>query len=231
MKLVRSSALLVVTLALLGVGAPYGRMGPVSAYLMANRQSEISLARSAAPSAIALHATVLILGRHGYETAIKGSNGFTCLVERSWMSPFDAVGFWNWKIRGPICYNPPASRTILPYTLRRTKLVLSGLTKSQMLIRVRAAAAAGALPTPEPGSMSYMMSKHQYLSDSGHAWHPHLMFYAPKADSANKGANWGANLPGSPVLLNTSRRIVPEPETIYMIPVAHWSDGSPGPHL
>ena len=48
----------------------------------------------------------------------KGTNGFTCLVERSWMSPFDSPEFWNWKMRGPICYNPAASRTVLLYTLR-----------------------------------------------------------------------------------------------------------------
>jgi hypothetical protein len=68
----------------------YEQMAPISRYLMADRQAEIELARSAAPSAISIHATFLVLGRHGYETAEKGSNGFTCLVERAWMSPFDS---------------------------------------------------------------------------------------------------------------------------------------------
>jgi hypothetical protein len=210
-------------------GGSYERMAPLSQYVMADRQEEIELARSAAPPAISLHAAVFVLGPHGYEAAEEGSNGFTCLVERSWMSPFDSIEFWNWKMRGPICYNPPASRTILRYTFRRTDLALSGLTKPQILERISAAVTAKQLPAPEPGSMSYMLAKHGDLGDGVGAWVPHLMFYAPKADGANHGASWGANLPGSPVVLDTSRHVVPEPETIFMIPVARWSDGTPAP--
>jgi hypothetical protein len=209
----------------------YARMAPVGQYLMTDRQAEIALAQSAAPPAISLHATVLVLGPRGYETAKKGTNGFTCLVERSWMSPFGSDEFWNWKMRGPVCYNPPASRTVLIYTLRRTDRALSGQSKTAMLDGIRAAVAAGGLPAPEPGSMSYMLSKHGYLADGAGAWRPHLMFHAPKADGANDGASWGANLPASPVVFDTSHRIVPEPETIFMVPVAHWSDGTAAPHL
>jgi len=196
---------------------------------MADRQAEINLAQSAAPPSISLHATVLVLGHRGYETAESGTNGFTCLVERSWMSPFDSPEFWNWKMRGPICYNPAASRTVLLYTLQRTKLVLSGLTKSQMLDRIKIAVADKQLPPPEPGSMSYMMSKHGYLGDGVGAWMSHLMLYAPQADGAKDGASWGADSPTSPVILNTSYRVVPEPETIFMVPVARWSDRTPAP--
>jgi len=209
--------------------AAYERMAPLSQYLMADRQAEINLARSAAPSAISLHATLLVLGHNGYETAEKGTNGFTCLVERSWMSPFDSPQFWNWKMRGPICYNPAATRTVLLYTLQRTEMAVSGLTKSQMLDRTKAAVADQQLPAPEPGSMSYMMSKHGDLGDGVGPWLSHLMFYAPKTDGAKDGASWGADLPASPVILDTSHRVVPEPETIFMVPVARWSDGTPAP--
>jgi hypothetical protein len=207
----------------------YAQMAPISRYLMTDRQAEIDLARSAAPPAISLHATVLVLASHGYETAEKGTNGFTCLVERSWTSPFDSNEFWNWKMRGPICYNPAAARTVLLYTLQRTEMALSGLTKSQMLDRTKGAVGDKRLPAPEPGSMSYMMSKHGDLGDGVGPWLSHLMFYAPKTDGAKNGASWGANLPESPVVLDTSRRIVPEPETIFMVPVAHWSDGTLAP--
>ena len=207
----------------------YERMAPLASYLMPDRQAEIDLARSAAPPAISLQATVLVLSRRGYETAEKGTNGFTCVVERSWMSPFDSPEFWNSKMRGPICYNPAASRTVLLYTLRRSDLAVAGVTKSEMLKRISADVAAGRLPAPEAGSMSYMMSKGGYLGDGVGPWHSHLMFYAPKADSAGDGASWGADLKGSPVVLDTSNRVVPEPETIFMVPVAHWSDGSVAP--
>src|SRR6202035_2187419 len=95
---------------------PYPSMAPLDQYLM-ERSAEIALARSAAPEAISRDADVLVLGRHGYETAVKGKSGFVCVVERGWMSPFDgdfAVNFWNPKIRGPVCFNPPAARSILP---------------------------------------------------------------------------------------------------------------------
>ena len=207
----------------------YPQMGPLSRYLMPDRQAEIALARTAAPPAISRDATVLVFTPRGYVRAERGGNGFTCLVERSWTSPFGSTEFWNFKNRSPICYNPPASRTVLLYTLRRADLVVSGRTKAAMLASIRAAVIRKQLPVPEPGSMSYMLSKAGYLADGAGAWRPHLMIYAPVSAGADDGASWGANLPGSPVVFDTSHRILPEPETIFMIPVAHWSDGTAAP--
>src|SRR5262245_24741975 len=64
---------------------PYPNMAPIEQYLM-DRTAEIALARSAAPESISRDAEVLVLGRHGFETAVKGKNGFVCIVERSWTS-------------------------------------------------------------------------------------------------------------------------------------------------
>ncbi|MGC2131269.1 MAG: hypothetical protein WA629_14385 [Candidatus Aquilonibacter sp.] len=210
---------------------PYETMAPLSQYLMPDRQAEISLARSAAPPSISQHATVLVLGLHGYETAETGTNGFTCLVERGWTAPFDFAQFWNWKIRGPICYNEAASRTVLTYTIRRTQMVLAGLTNPEMLARTRAAVASGQLPLPALGSMCYMMSKAQYLGDGNGNWMPHIMIYASKAAAAHDGAGWGADLRGSPVVYDSRETVLPEPETIFMVPVAHWSDGTAAPQM
>jgi hypothetical protein len=193
----------------------YPSMAPVDRYLMADRNAEIALARSAAPTSIASDATILVFEKGGYQTAVEGKNGFTCLVERAWMSPFDSPEFWNPKMRGPICYNPAAVRTILPYTVNRTKLVLTGLSKEQMRENITAAIAKNELPMPEAGAMSYMMSKDGNLGDSVGHWCPHLMFHVPKAN-----ANWGADLTGSPVLFNDQYRDVPEPETIFMVTVS-----------
>jgi hypothetical protein len=203
----------------------YPSMAPVDRYLMADRNAEIALARSAAPTSIASDATILVFEKGGYQTAVEGKNGFTCLVERAWMSPFDSPEFWNPKMRGPICYNPAAVRTILPYTVNRTKLVLTGLSKEQMRENITAAIAKNELPMPEAGAMSYMMSKDGNLGDSVGHWCPHLMFHVPKAN-----ANWGADLTGSPVLFNDQYRDVPEPETIFMVTVSQWSDGTAAPH-
>jgi hypothetical protein len=197
-------------------------MAPIDQYLMADRDAEISLARSAAPEEISRNATVLVLGKSGYETAVEGTNHFVCVVERSWMSPFDSPEFWNPRMRGPICYNPPAARSILPYTINRTKLVLAGLSKQMMEENIKTEVAKGELPVPETGAMSYMMAKGGYLGDSVGHWHPHLMFHVPKTDNAS----WGANVDCSPVVQNDEFRDVPEPETIFMVPVGRWSDGS-----
>jgi hypothetical protein len=142
------------------------------------------------------------------------------------MSPIDRLEFWNPKIRGPICYNPPAVRTILPYTINRTKLVLSGLSKAQIRENIIAAMAKKELPIPEAGAMSYMLSKQGNLGDSVGHWCPHLMFHVPKADEAS----WGADVDGSPVLYNNENRDVPEPETIFMVAVLNWSDGTAAAH-
>lgn len=183
-----------------GTKAAYASMAPLDHYLM-ERNAEIALARSAAPEAISRDADVLVLGQHGYETAVKGKNGFVCVVERGWMGPFDGDGaadFWNPKVRGPVCFNPPAVRSILPLTYQRTEMVLAGQAKAQIIDGIRTFIKQD-LPPLEPGAMSYMMSKEQYLSDDGHHnWIAHLMFYTSLVD----GVVWGADLPNSPVMLN-----------------------------
>jgi hypothetical protein len=206
---------------------PYASMAPLDQYLMADRNAEIALARSAAPDSISHDAKVLVLGPHGYETAVEGKNGFVCLVERGWMGPFDGEFsvFWNPRIRGPICFNPPAVRSILPLTYKRTEMVLAGLSKAQIIDGIKTFMKQE-LPPLEPGAMSYMMSKEQYLSDEGHHnWMAHLMFYTPLID----GAAWGADLPNSPVMLNPQFSGAPEPIDVFMVPAGRWSDGTADP--
>ena len=200
--------------------ASYPSMAPLDQYLM-ERNAEIAMAVSAAPPSISADAEVMILGRHGYETAVKGKNGFVCIVERSWMSPFDFPQFWNPKMRGPICFNPAAVQSILPLTIKRTQLVLAGLSKAQIIDGIKAFDVKE-LPALEPGAMCFMMSKQGYLNDSAGHWHPHLMFYVPLTDPKS----WGADLPGSPVMLNPQFAGAPESITEYMIAVGKWSDGT-----
>jgi hypothetical protein len=142
------------------------------------------------------------------------------------MCPFDSTDFWNPKLRGPVGYNAAAVKTVLPYTLNRTKWVLAGVSKAELHDRLVAAVANGSLPPPAPGAMSYMMSKEGHLGDAAGHWHPHLMFHIPKTDAAT----WGADLPGSPVMYDSDHTDYPEPETIFLVPVAKWSDGTPAHH-
>jgi len=194
-------------------------MAPLEQYLIADRNAEITLARSAAPESISRDAEVLVLGRHDYETAVKGKNGFVCMVERSWSSGIDDPGFWNPKMRAPICLNAAAARSYLPLTIKKTELVLAGQSKAQMSERIKAGLDKKELSTPEAGAMCYMMSREGYLNDHDGHWHPHLMFFVPQADAAD----WGADLPGSPIL---TIQDPPDRLTIFLIPVGKWSDGT-----
>lgn len=198
----------------------YPTMAPIAQYRVALQSEEIALARSAAPPSISGNADVLTLGSHGYEPAVKGKNGFVCVVERSWGAGLDDAQFWNPKVRAPICFNPAAARSVLPDYLKRTDWVIAGISRSAMTARTRAALAANTLLPPEPGAMCYMMSKQGYLSDGDGHWHSHLMFFL----AHTAGAAWGADLDGSPIFAAQDNL---QPVTTFFILVPKWSDGTP----
>jgi len=202
---------------------PYPTMAPLDQYLMADRDAEIALARSAAPPSVAKDATVMVLGRRGYETAVQGTNGFVCIVDRAWTDGFDKPDFWNPKKYGPQCLNSQAARTLLPIIFMRTKFALAGQSKEEIHESMKAAVEKNELPAVEPGGMSYMLSKQGHLTDSYGPWLPHLMFYVPLKDAKT----WGADEPGSPILVNTHYNGAPEPVTEFLVPVSEWSDGTP----
>jgi len=184
------------------------------------KNAEIQLARSAAPESISRDAEVLVLGRDGFETAVKGKNGFVCIVERSWTSAPDA-DFLNPKVRTPISYNPAAAHSYLPRNIKRINLILAGRTKAQTDETIVAAIDKKELPAMEPGAMCYMMSKQGYGGDSVEHWPPHLMFYFSQIDPAA----WGAGLPGSPIFASNDTS---EHLTTFVVAVQRWSDGTEG---
>jgi hypothetical protein len=197
--------------------------GPIAPYLM-DRQAEIALARSAAPSSISAGATVLVFTSHGYETAVNGTNGWVCLIERSWNANYRDTEFWNPKERGPDCLNPPAARTEIPYVLKQAQWALAGLSAQQIMERTKAAEADGTLLPPEPGAFGLMLSKEGYLNHARGPWQPHVMLFVAR----NQVASWGTlvnNAANSPVdsVDRTGE------STLIMIPVLMWSDGSPAP--
>ncbi len=203
--------------------ASYPAMAPIEQYRIANAQDEIALARSSAPPSISGDADVLVLGGHGYETAIKGKNGFVCIVQRAWATDFEDAEFWNPKLRSPNCFNAPGARSVLARYLTLTEWVLAGVSKSEMKERTKSALASHAFADPEPGSMCFMMSAQGVLNDADGHWLPHLMFFLPRGATAS----WGANLPGSPILAHEGGAL--DPDTVFMIPMQRWSDGSPAP--
>ena len=197
---------------------PYAKMAPLDQYLMADRDAEIALARSAAPESIARDAEVQVLRRHGFETAVQGKNGFVCIVGRGWSSAADA-DYWNPKVRVPICVNAAAARTYLLRVTKITDLALAGRTLAQVNEASAAALARKELPPMEPGAMCYMMGKQGYGGDVAPHWPPHLMFFYSDTDPAI----WGANLPGSPVIAVADPL---EHLTQFVIATQRWSDGT-----
>jgi len=157
----------------------YPAMAPLYQYLISDEKSEVALARSAAPASISDEADVMVLGREGYKTVVKGANGFLCIVERSWAQDEKDSEFWNPKMRAPHCFNPQATRSFAPIYLMKTRLVLAGKSKSEIAQAIATALDKKELPALEPGAMAYMMSKQQYLNDRGKNWHPHVMFFSP----------------------------------------------------
>jgi hypothetical protein len=204
--------------------AAYPAMAQVDSYLIADRNSEIALARSAAPASISDGAEVMVLGPNGFSTVVKGTNGFLCLVERSWGAATDDPDFWNPKVRSPICFSPAAARTFAPIFLMKTKLVMAGKSKTEIVAATASALDKKELPALDPGAMCYMLSKQQYLNDRGMSWHPHLMFLV----AGDAAKSWGADLPGSPVMAAADPE---ERVTIFMVWVGKWSDGTLAPPI
>jgi hypothetical protein len=193
--------------------SPYPTMAPIEQYRM-NRDAEIALARTAAPLSISSDATILVMGQKNFETAVQGKNGFVCAVGRAFGGPVSNPEFWNPKNRSPICYNPPAVRSLLPYAMKQVGMALAGATKAQITDAIRAAVAKKELGVPESGSMAYMMSKEAYLTDQGGHNLAHVMFELPRSavfpDDPDSFVSWD-----------------PAPVIEFNVPVGHWSDGSP----
>lgn len=207
---------------------PYPNMAPLAQYLPASQADEIAAARTAAPASISDKAEILVLGAHGYETAVKGTNGFVCFVGRSWGQDFDAPEFWNPKIHTPQCFNAAAASSVLPDYLKRTKWALAGVTLKEMAARTKAAWTTHEFRPPAPESVAFMMSKDQYINDPQEGaeprWYPHVMFFMPATDEGK----WGSNIHGSPIFSNTSDA---EPITTFFVVAPKWSDGSLGPYV
>lgn len=210
----------------------YPSRPPIEQYLPSSPAAEITLARTAAPKSVSDNAAILVLGKDGYETAVQGSNGFTCYVGRSWEKDFDDPEFFNPHGSTPQCWNAAATSSVLPDILKRAQWVMAGVSKDEMLARTKAELAAHEIGTPAPGSMVFMLSKDQYINDpvpgmgGGSNWRPHVMFFVPAAAAGAEGSAWGANMQGSPIFSTTSDV---EPITTYFVLSPKWSDGTLSP--
>jgi hypothetical protein len=205
--------------------ASEGATQDLTPYLMPDRAAEIALARSAASKAVSDAASVYVLTREGYVEAAKGSNGFACLVARSFEGSLDdTASWWNPRVRAPHCLNAAAVRTVLPEMQRRAALVMKGLPAAEVARGILEAYKNHELSAPENGAMAYMLSPDQYLLDSNPHWMPHVMFYY---GGGHKGAEWGAGGPDATIIDSGTDA---SGMMVLLIPVPRWSDGTPAAH-
>ena len=195
-----------------GAPSPYPNMAPIAEYRM-ERDAEIAMARTAAPASITRDAEIWVLGATNFEVAVRGTNGYVCVVGRAFAGPLNNPEFWNPKNRSPICLNPPAVRSLWPYAMKQAGMALAGATHTQIRDAIRAAVARKELGAPEVGSMAYMMSREAYLTDAGSHNLAHVMFELPRdgvfPDSSQFFVSWD-----------------PAPVIEFNVPVGQWSDGS-----
>jgi len=168
---------------------------------MMPRDAEIALAKSAAPANISGRATIKVLTDSGYQVASEGDNGFVCMVMRGWVAPTYSPTFvrdfvHDAKLRAPICFDPIASRNVMPYYELRSKLGMEEKSPDQIAEGIQAAYAKGLLPKREAVSFAYMWSADQNLGAGAGAWHPHVMVFAPYYKNSELGGNaFGSHLP------------------------------------
>ncbi len=159
----------------------------MSAYLM-DEKEELNIASTAGPDAITDGATYYVLRQDGFEKAVDGSNGFHCFVERSWTGPRRGTErAFDPEVRAPHCINDEGSRTTMQEIFMVSRLAMSGHSNEEIQREVDTAHADGRLRLPERLSLTYMMSKHQYLAEGIGAWHPHVMIWIPYLTEADVG--------------------------------------------
>ena len=195
-------------------------------YLSADRAAEVALARSAAPRDVSGAARVLVLTPKGFVEAAAGTNGFTCLVMRSFAAAPGDPQFWNPRTRAPMCFNPPASHTVLPAQLAQVDWALAGVTGTDLASRIRNAYAEKRFTFPAAGSMAYMLSPQQHLADTDPHWMPHLMFFFDRTLTAPTFGAGGFTAP----VIDGSAGDPNAPVQVLFIPVRAWSDGTPAMH-
>jgi hypothetical protein len=154
-----------------------GRTGP---RIMLPRDREIALARSAAPADVSRDASVMVLTERGFELAVTGTNGVTCVVNRSQPESLE-----------PHCFDAEGSATVLPIELRRTELLREGRTMAEIDREIGEGLLSGKYRLPRRPAMSYMMSSGQILyNDEGRRvgrWQPHLMIFYPNLAASDLG--------------------------------------------
>lgn len=168
------------------------------------RDFEARLALSAGPPHLRAGATVYVLDpAKGYVLERKGTNGFTCYVERT---DYLREDYGNGFIT-PECQDPEGTRSIVPVEFDIEKLRAEGkLTPTELKREVERRFQNGTYKPPARPGIVYMLSPVARLySGPGSKTTmpmnmPHYMFFAPNLTEKDLGA--GPVMSSYPYLIN-----------------------------
>lgn len=153
-------------------------------------EKEMAIALSAAPAHLRAEASVYVLKEAGFVLARKGTNGFSCIVNRD--HPLN---------QKPTCYDAEGSETILPKVLRFGELLRKGVPLEQIKSEIADGFRSGRFISPRRPGVAYMLSGDikNYNASNGkvESFPPHVMFYAPNLTNADIGSD-GHFEPGLP---------------------------------
>ena len=145
------------------------------------RAEEVALAESAAPAHLRAKATVYVLEKDGFVLARKGSNGFTCIVNRD--APLG---------RKPTCYDAEGTATILPKVLRVGKLLMRGTPLAVIEREIDDGFKTRKYIAPRRAGIAYMLSNGNLdfnpATGKVRSFPPHVMFYAPNLTNDDIGS-------------------------------------------
>lgn len=174
------TTLILATLALGLVGAP-ALTGQATTIERMPEQLETRFALSALPPALRDKASVYVLDpSKGYRLARQGTNGLTCLVERTdW-----ALGDFRNDIYIPQCADAAGTTTLLRVKMDVAVLRAQGMGPDTLKAEIQRRYQSKVYRAPERSGVSYMVQPiYRTIGPPDMQVHtlamPHLMYYAP----------------------------------------------------
>jgi len=182
-------ALPIVAISLIGISARPGEAIETTIEQMPARL-ETQFALSALPPALRDQASVYLLDpKKGFQLSRQGTNGVTCLVERT---VWEWVDFRN-DIYIPLCYDAVGTKAHLKVIMDTAALRAQGMSPAALRAEIENRYNNKTYKAPEKPGLSYMVAPvMRALGPPDMKMHtmsmPHLMFYAPNVTNEDIGA-------------------------------------------
>jgi len=175
------------------VGMAAGAQSPRSDQMpqLIDRETEMKLALSACPPAVAKGAGVYVLTVSGYEKVRDSQNGFTAIVQHSAPTATE-----------PQCMDAEGSRTMLQRYLKVATWRAQGKTPDEIRLLTKEAFVKGELQAPTRPGVDYMLSNANTVpNEKGELvpYVPHVMFFGTHLSNADLGVGKELGPDGQPI--------------------------------